>query len=389
MLYVPYERMSINWSHQISPAGLRLTVTLPWLSIDIDIKEDDEDWIRDATTCLHTDPSNPNVQKFIKELKDYPVFYIQPRSLSDFKDRDLQEAPDLAVDTTTPTRLIETFGCPIGTSIRGDVIPAWTWDWEKILNKARIQGTDLYDPLSFVTYLICYRLEQESTGWVGQDEFGAFMGNLLEKDEQRFFQAIGWVTKQAWYITSAFCSAMEPALVHFSKAKDLIEYYIADEVGHHKFMEQVFKDLDLKKEDFPIEGGSKWLLAAHKHVAVLSPLAFTAMINIFEVVYNEGQEPTARVLRLSSRPHAARGYDLHHKINIEHRHCDMPFNFASYLAPQPRNHALLTLGLFEITLNLFDRMEQQLVKELEISDNDHNFSQREVEASKIAAFSSL
>lgn len=384
MLCVPYERMSVKWSESTSSIGRRLTVILPWLSIDVDITEEDESWVQDATTHLHTDPSNPNVQKFINELKEYPLFYVQPRSLNDFKDQDLQEAPDLVVDVSTPSRLIETFGCPIDPSIQGDVIPGWTWDWEKILDKARIKGTELYDPLSFVTYLICYRLEWESTSWVGQDGFGTFMGNLLEKDEPQFFQAVGWVTRQAWYITSAFCPAMKPALTHFSKAKELIEHYIADEVGHHKFMEQVFKDLDLEKEDFPIECGSKWLLATHKYVAALSPLAFTTMINIFEVAYNEGQEPTARALRLSSRPHAARGYDLHHKINIEHRHCDMPVNLASYLAPQPRIHALLTLGLFEIILNLFDRMEQRLVKKLEIKDNDPPFPQ-EIESSKVAA----
>jgi len=384
MLCIPYEKMSTKWSELTSSLGRRLTVTLPWLSIDIDVKEEDEGWVRAATSDLHTNPLSENVQKFIQELKDYPLFYTQPRSLSDFKGQDLQEAPDLVVDVSTPSRLIETFGCPIDPSIQGDVVPVWSWDWEKVLDKARIEGTDFYDPLSFVTYLICYRLEWESTSWVGQDGFGTFMGNLLEKDEQRFFQAVGWVTRQAWYITSAFCPAMKPALSHFSKAKELIGHYIADEVGHHKFMEQVFKDLDFDKEDFPIEEGSKWLLATHKKVAALSPLAFTTMINIFEVAYNEGQEPTARALRLSSRPHAARGYDLHHKINIEHRHCDMPVNLASYLAPQPRIHALLTLGLFEIILNLFDRMEQRLVKKLEIKDDYRNFPQ-DIQPPKVTA----
>ena len=179
MLHIPYEKIDIRWVEPGQTANEGFMLTLPWLSMIINITAEDKSWIRDAITHLHTSPLSGNVQKFIQELKGYPIAYIHPRKREDFAGEDLQECADLAVDPSTPARLLSTFGCPIDPSIEEDVIPAWTWDQEKILSKARIEGTDLYDPLSFITYLICYRLEWESNGWLGQDRFGMFLQALL------------------------------------------------------------------------------------------------------------------------------------------------------------------------------------------------------------------
>ena len=359
---IPHEKMSIEWTKESGNPVESFVLSLPWVSMDYDVDDTDKAWIKDATTHLHTNPQNSNVQRFMKELQDYPVSYVHPRKLEEFKGKDLQECPKLAVDALTPSSLLATFGCPIDPSLKEDVPDNWSWDQEKILSKARIEGTDLYDPVSFVSYMICYRLEWESEGWTGQGGFGKFLENLREKDEPLFFQAIGWITKQAWYITSNFCLAMEPALTHFSKAQELLVPYIADEVGHHKFMERVFQDLDLDKDSFPIEAWPKWIMASFKHAASLSPLTFTMMINIFEIAYSDAPEATSRAIKLSSRPYAAHGYDLHYKINRDHRHCDMPLNFARYLGTQTRSHALLAIRLFEIILNILDGMEQRLAK---------------------------
>lgn len=360
MLHVPYEKMDISWvdPNQISHDGFVLT--LPWLSMKINVEADDKSWIRDATERLHVNPLDQNVQKFIQELKGYPIAYVHPRTLESFSGKDLQECSDLSVDNSTPACLISTFGCPIHPSIQEDVIPAWTWDQEKILNKAHIEGTELYDPISLITYLICYRLDWESNSWLGQDKFGMFLQTLLKKDEKDFFQAIGWISRQALQVLTEFCSSMEPALTHFSKAKESVASYIGEEKGHHKFMEQVFRDLDLDKNAFPLAGGTRWLLDSFKHSAAVSPLAFSAMVALFEASYYEEEEAITGAIKLSSRPHAGRGYELHRKVNEEYRHCDVPVRFASYLAPQTRAHALLTVGLFELTLNVLDKMEQKL-----------------------------
>ncbi len=361
MIYIPHEKLGINWSlHDKS-----FVLSLPWVSLEVDVTEEDSGWIKDAATNLHTSALNQNVQRFISELKEYPIFYYQPRSLEEFKGKDLQPCLEIAVDTSTPAALISTFGCDISDELEKDIPSAWTWDWNKILSKAQIPGTDLYDPVSFISYLICYRLEWENTTWSGQDGFGKFLERLLECDEKKFFQAMGWVSKQSWHVTKGFCQAMEPALTYFEKAKREIHHFKCEEAGHYKFLEQVFKDINLDKDAFPVGTATQWLLMAYEKTAISSPFAFSAMINLFEAAYYEGQDPISRVIKLSSKPYAAQGYDLHYKINQEHRHCDMPLRLASYLTPQTYSHAGLILGLFELTLNFVDCMEMNFAKAFE------------------------
>ena len=362
MQYIPHENLKIDWVDQ----DTSFILSLPWLSMEIDVTAKDRAWIKDATEKLQSQPTHTNVQKFIHNLKDYPVFYLQPRRLQDFEGKDLQPCSDLMVDSSTPLSLLETFGCEIPGSLREDILKNWVWDQERILNKSRIEGTNLYDPLSFVTYLICYRLEWESTSWSGQDGLGKFLETLLKTNEEKFFQIIGWISKQSWYVTRESGHSMEPALTHFAKAKKLISHHIADETGHYKFMEQVFNDIGLDKESFTVGAATQWQLAARKRAAVISPLAFSAMVNLFEAAYYEGQDPISRVLKQSSKPNSARGYDLHYKINQEYRHCDMPIHLAAYLSPQTQSHALLTLGLFQLILHFLDQMEKRLAMMLDV-----------------------
>jgi hypothetical protein len=356
MLYIPYEHLEIKWTD--NEDGFNLS--LPWLTMDLSVTEAEKPWIKDAIENLHIAPLNENTQKFIKDLKDYPIFYYIPRSLKDFNVQDLQTGPPLSVDISTPQKLIETVGIPFEIALEKDIPSQWAWDWERILSKARIEGTELYDPLSFVSYLICYRLEWESTSWSGQDGLGQLLEKFLKEDEDKFFKAIGWISRQSWYVTMESCECLRAAFDYFPKAKDLIQHFIMDEAGHYKFMEQVFEDLDLNKEDFEVGPATKWLLAAHGRMAVLSPLAFSAMINLFEAAYYEGEDPISRVVKRSSKPNAARGYDLHYKINQEHRHCDMPVIFTQRLAPQTKEHLQLTLAIFELTLHFLDQMEKRL-----------------------------
>ncbi len=81
MPYIPCEKLSINWAENDQSFKL----SLPWLSMEIDVTEEDKDWIKDATHHLQSSASNQNVQRFIHELKDYPIFYIQPRFLEEFE----------------------------------------------------------------------------------------------------------------------------------------------------------------------------------------------------------------------------------------------------------------------------------------------------------------
>jgi hypothetical protein len=362
MLYLPYERLAIEWT----PNDKGFHLTLPWLNMDIGVAEAERPWLKEAVGNLHSTPLNENTQRFLKNLKDYPLYYFKPRALEEFEGQDLQSGRNLSVDCSNPQRCMDTVGIPFEQELKKDVPVQWVWDWQKILAKACIEGTDLYDPLSFISYLICYRLEWESKSWSGQDGLGQLLEQFLKDDEDKFFRAIGWISRQSWYVTMESCECLRIGKEYFPQAKDLIQHFIMDEAGHYKFMEQVFEDLNLNKEDFTVGAGTKWLLASHGRMAALSPLAFSAMINLFEAAYYEGEDPISRLVKKSSKPGAARGFDLHYKINQEHRHCDMPLIFAQRLAPQRKEHLELTLAIFELTLHFLDQMEKRLDEYIKI-----------------------
>lgn len=354
--YLPYPALNIIWDEN----SLSFIVKTPWVQIDIDIEENEKEWIKDAIVYLHDDPTRSTVQQFLKSLNDYPLSYYKTRDLDFFQEKNLSEDLLIDIDFSSPSKFINTIGIMFNQDLQDDIPQNWMWDWKSICERARIKDSDLYDPLGFISYLICYRLDWESQTWSGQNGLGHILTKLLETNETRFFQAIGWITKQSWYVTQESCQCLKKALKTFPEAQEEIHHFIKDEAGHYKFMNQVFEDLELDGDNFNVGPATHWLLASHGRMAEISPLAFSSMINLFEAAYYEGDDPISRVIKKSSKPHAARGYDLHYKINQEHRHCDMPLIFGQYLAPQSKEHLYLTLAVFELTLNFLDKMEQKL-----------------------------
>lgn len=359
MVLQPYEKLKITWS----PTGEDFTINLPWLTMAIDVEKEEASWIEEATQNLHQSPSLPSVQKFFETLKAYPMAYQRPRSLIEFEGQDLQECPKSLdkIDCATPESFLKSIDVPFSPHLQQDLPKSWAWDEKQILSKAKIKDSSLYDPLSLISYLICYRLDWESTTWSGQDGLGQILEKFLQEDEKKFFRMIAWISRQSHYVTTQFHISVRPALKHFSKAKSALEHFIQDEVGHFRFMEQTIADLGFKgAHEFSLGDATRWMLDAFERMGIISPLAFSAMINLFEAAYYEGQDPLSRVIEKSSKPHAARGYILHYKINQEHRHCDMPLILGAYLAPQTQEHALLTIRLFELTLAFLDSMENKL-----------------------------
>ena len=182
MSYIPHEKLSIDWVENEQS----FTLSVPWVSVEVDVRDEDRGWLRDATEHLHSTPANSNVQRFINDLKSYPIFYLKPRPLKELKKQPLQACPPLTVDSSTPVTFIATFGCATPAELTDNIPPVWSWDSKAILSKARIAGTNLYDPLSFVSYLICYRLEWESTSWGNQDGFEQFLMKLLSAMRTNF-----------------------------------------------------------------------------------------------------------------------------------------------------------------------------------------------------------
>ena len=85
----------------------------------------------------------------------------------------------------------------------------------------------------------CQGENGKSKTWLGQDGFGMFLEMLLKKDEQRFFEAIGWIAEQSGYVTTQSYDVMKPALTHFPKMHKMISHFMTGEIGHYKYI--VFK----------------------------------------------------------------------------------------------------------------------------------------------------
>jgi len=365
-MYIPSEHLSIKWYDDFKGIDL----LLPWMIMSIEIDDQEKYWVREAIDNLHNKPSLASVQKFLKSLNMYPIAYKAPRLVEEIQDPDLQPPPDTLdhLDTTTPTTFLTSLNIPLSQQYYDWAPKKWSWDVAAILNKSQIPNTNLYDPVSVVTYLILYRLNWERDTWSGQDRLVQGLENLLQKDEQKFFHIMGWISRQSHYVTKQFHVSVLPALEHFPKARKEIEHFITDEVGHYKFMEQTLEALGFKSiESVEVEEVTRWMLDVFEEMGKISPLAFSAMVNIFEAAYYEGEDPLSRVLKKSSKPEAARGYDLHYKINQEHRHCDMPIIFSSRCGPQPKSHVALTVHLFEITLYFLDKMEEKALLDMNSS----------------------
>lgn len=357
MQYLPHPKLSIVWS----AARDEFTLKLPWLTMGVDVDPNELPWIEDATQRLFETPDHPNVQKFLKHFSDYPVSYIKARTLDAMQGKDLAPCPQtLKFDLSTPQGLLQSIGIPAAAALGHNVPTQWSWNWSELRDVARIPGTSLYDPMTFISYLILYRLDWESTTWCGQDGLGKLLERYLAEDESKFFWLLGLISRQSWQVTMDSNKGLEPALDTVPQAREAIEHFMMDEAGHYKFMEMVFEDIGLNREDFPLFPETRWLLDCHKLMASEAPLAFASMINIFEAAFYEGQDPISRVVLQSSKPHAARGYDLHYKINQEHRHCDMPLVIGQHLAPQTREQLELTMAIFELTLVALDSAEARM-----------------------------
>lgn len=101
---MPYEHLSAQWI----PFTSTLSLTLPWLSLEIEVEEDQKEWIMQATEKLGSDPAHPLTQKFLGNLKEYPVSYHKSRPIEEIPSQEsltFEEFP--LFDLTTPHSLIK------------------------------------------------------------------------------------------------------------------------------------------------------------------------------------------------------------------------------------------------------------------------------------------
>ena len=163
---VPYEGLSVEW---INPS--KFTITLPWISLEVDIEEEnDKEWIIEAVQSLTKGINSSNLQRFLGYFKDYPISYITPRNK--LNDNFVPEVSDVdnALDLKSPKSLVRSINTNVSQALI-DLLPLkWDWSIEEVLNISRINNIDLYDPQTVITYLIGKRLVSESfTDYIRRD----------------------------------------------------------------------------------------------------------------------------------------------------------------------------------------------------------------------------
>jgi hypothetical protein len=327
--YIPHEPLSVQWI----PLTSMLSLNLPWLSLEIEIEEEQKEWITQAVEKLKSDPTHALTQKFLENLREYPVSYYKARPIEEIPSREgLMPEEFLAFDLVTPRSLIKSINSSLQQHIP-DLLPdVWSWSAEEMSKAAQIQNSNYYDPLSIVSYLIGKRLETESiTGQVRAD-LPQQLDKLRENKESLFFDTMKILLRQTHYVTNRFEKCSGPALQKFSAAESVIKKFMDEEHGHDRLMVASLKELgcDDVNTISPFDT-TVLVMELFKNAAQTSPLAFTLMVGYFEGVTIAESDPLADVLEKSTKPQAAKGYALHHKINKDGDHSNVIFELAEFL----------------------------------------------------------
>lgn len=225
----------------------------------------------------------------------------------------------------------------------------WNWSAEKALKSTQIKNSDYYDPLSVVSYLIGKRLGTESiTGQVRAD-LPPQLDDLRKKEESTFFHTMKILLRQTPYVTNHFEECSLPALKKFAAAKKNIKEFMDEEHGHDRLMVASLKELGCDDVNtIPPLGTTVLVMELFKHASQTSPLAFTLMVGYFEGVTIAESDPLADVLQKSTKPQAAKGYALHHKINKDGDHSHVIFELAEFLPLLTKEEVMYGMRILEL-----------------------------------------
>lgn len=363
MNYLPYESLIVNWL----PEFTEFQLLLPWIQISVEVDYDEREWLKVGIHNLHSHSLNPKTQKFLSFLKDYPISYIQPRSMNKFKENSFNQNMPTNIDLSSPIALINSLDIKTCPKLLSKILPMWSWNLKDILNKTRILGSNVHDPISLVTYLICKRLEVESYTDVLRKDFSRKLDQLRQDNEARFFNVIKIFLRHTHFVTSQLQDCCHPALQTFSTARPIIQNFMDEELGHDKLMADSLRILGCTNpEDIAVFPSLITLMQLYKNTASLSPLAFTLMTGYFEGVSYTENDDIAIVLQRSSRPEASKGYAIHHDINKEGNHKDFIYELARQLLAVSKEETEIAIRILEVVCYI--GIEQDKIFNLLISN---------------------
>lgn len=361
MTYIPFPSLKTCWYNDKSG----FTLSLPWVTLEIDVEQEDLPWIEKAITFLHIDNNSEVVQKFLSALGDHCVAYIKPRIVAEnigiISEETLESIP-----LQTPKELAEWI---VG---EGESLPnlpfslQWQWDLEEVCRIAKIEGKDLYDPVTVITFLRGLMLDADATTDQFRVNLPESLDRLRQHDEKKFFEFMKGMLRQTHYITQKFQEYAPASLANFPEATEEITQFLKEEKGHDKLMEHSLKILGCENPT-EIDPSLEIILTMEifKKAIETFPMAFVAMVGFFEGGEYGESDPIADVLKQSSLPDSALGYQRHFEINRQENHNHMVYTLAQKLPLQTYESVLFTVRALELVCYRANYSDQALVMKAE------------------------
>lgn len=364
VIYHPYPQLKIHWH----PGHQGFTLTLPWVELEIEVEDQDFPWIQDAIENLHQTPENPNVQKFIEALSEHHIAYPAPRLKEYLKD-EFETYPN---EKKQVSSLISPQDFMSWTSPHLELSPdyirnfTWQWDVAEITQVTQVHSTSLYDPLSVVSYVWGKVLTADAQGGIFREKLTHLLNALRERDEPTFFNFMKDLLRQTHYITRKFQEYCPLGLTIFKKAHDEIKNFIQEEKGHDKLMSASLKILGYDDpKEIAVYPETIFLMEAFKKSAELCPMTFTAMVGFFEGGVYGASDPLADVLKQSSKPQAAHGYDRHFQINNASNHNQVVYTLATKLPLQTYDQVVFLTRFMELIAHIGKTSDQRYANQLQ------------------------
>lgn len=364
-MHAPYESVKVEWNSDKTG----LYVSLPWVSLEIEVFVQDRQWVEEAITYLHKDWTNQSVQRFLNELSGCDIAYSSPRSIDDIgTGLTLSDEPNLLAEDALKTPLsFSKFICQNTEDITDVSLPqAWEWDLEKICRVSNIKGTDLYDPITIVSYLKGMLLASDAMTDSYRQELPVLLDQLRERSEPKFFTFMLMMLRQTHYITEKFQQYVPLVLNIFSEAATEIQQFIDEEKGHDKLMELSLSALGCENPDDIKVLKENILIMELLNFAVNStPLAFTVLVGYFEGGHYGDADPLAEVLKKSSVPKSAFGYERHFEINRDGDHNEVLHSFANKLPAQDAQSVAIAARILELACYKGRSLDQDYVNRVQ------------------------
>ncbi len=359
MTYLPFPDLQINWNSDKS--GFKLS--LPWVLLEIETHPTDLAWIEEATTLLQSDTQNKAVQRFLSELSDYEVAYTAPRVLTGepVPPEEDRASWNIAL-LQTPQAFAQEIDKEASFDLNIQLAPHWQWDLEEVFRVSQISGSEYYDPITVISYLKGLMLRSDAASEQFRAQIPLLLDQLRQADESAFFEFMKTMLRQTHHITQWFQEYAPLSLTTFPEAKKEIEQFLSEEKGHDKLMEHSLKVLSVEHpETLPVLPENVLLMNLFKYAIQSCPLAFTAMVGFFEGGDYGETDPLADILKKSSLPQAALGYERHFEINKEGNHNQVIKDLAKKLPLQSRSKVAFTTRLLELAAYIGSASDKYLV----------------------------